>query len=89
MKLPTVLVAGAAMSAFFLAVALLSFIWTPYPVETLDISARLQPFGGEYLLGTDHFGRDVLSMLMAGARTSIGVAVLAVGIGMAIGTSDL
>lgn len=85
MKLPTVLVVGAAMSAFFLAVALLSFIWTPYPVETLDISARLQPVGGEYLLGTDHFGRDVLSMLMAGARTSIGVAVLAVGIGMAIG----
>lgn len=85
MKLPTVLVAGAAMSAFFLAAALLSFVWTPYPVETLNISARLRPVGGEYLLGTDHFGRDVLSMLMVGARTSIGVAVLAVGIGMAIG----
>ena len=85
MRLPTVLVAGAATSAFFLAAALLSFIWTPYPVETLDISVRLRPFGGEYLLGTDHFGRDVLSMLMVGARTSIGVAVLAVGIGMAVG----
>ena len=85
MRLPTVLVAGAAISAFFLAAALLSFIWTPYPVETLNISARLRPAGGEYLLGTDHFGRDVLSMLMVGARTSIGVAVLAVGIGMALG----
>lgn len=85
MKLPPVLVAGAAMSAFFLAAALLSFVWTPYSVETLNISARLRPVGGEYLLGTDHFGRDVLSMLMVGARTSIGVAVLAVGIGMAIG----
>ena len=85
MKLPPVLVAGAAMSAFFLAAALLSFVWTPYSVETLNISARLRPVGGEYLLGTDHFGRDVLSMLMVGARTSIGVAVLAVGIGMVIG----
>ena len=85
MRLPAVLVAGAAISAFFLAAALLSFIWTPYPVETLDISARLRSPGGGYLLGTDHFGRDVLSMLMVGARTSIGVAVLAVGIGMALG----
>ena len=85
MRLPTVLVAGAAISAVFLAAALLSFIWTPYPVEALNISARLRPAGGEYLLGTDHFGRDVLSMLMVGARTSIGVAVLAVGIGMALG----
>lgn len=85
MRLPTVLVAGAAISAFFLTAALLSFIWTPYPVEALNISARLRPSGGGYLLGTDHFGRDVLSMLMVGARTSIGVAVLAVGIGMALG----
>lgn len=85
MRLPTVLVAGAALSAFFLAAALLSFAWTPYSVEALNISARLRSPGGEYLLGTDHFGRDVLSMLMVGARTSIGVAVLAVGIGMALG----
>ena len=85
MRLPPILVAGTALSAFFLAAALLSFAWTPYPVEELNISARLRSPGGEYLLGTDHFGRDVLSMLMVGARTSIGVAVLAVGIGMALG----
>ena len=85
MRFPTVLVAGAALSAFFLAAALLSFAWTPFPVEVLNISARLRLPGGEHLLGTDHFGRDVLSMLMVGARTSIGVAVLAVGIGMALG----
>ena len=85
MRLPPVLVVGAALSAFFLAAALLSFAWTPYPVETLNIAAKLQEPGAEHLLGTDHFGRDVLSMLMVGARTSIGVAVLAVGIGMALG----
>jgi peptide/nickel transport system permease protein len=36
-------------------------------------------------LGTDHFGRDILSMLMVGARTSIAVAIVAVGIGLALG----
>ena len=51
----------------------------------LNIAARLQPPGGDHLLGTDHFGRDMLSMLMVGARTSIAVAIVAVGIGMALG----
>ena len=85
MKLPPLLIVGAAAAAFFLAAAGLSFIWTPYPVELLNIAGRLRPPDREHLLGTDHFGRDVLSMLMVGARTSIGVAVLAVGIGMALG----
>ena len=85
MRLPPVLVVGAALSAFFLAAALVSFAWTPYPVETLNIADKLREPGAEHWLGTDHFGRDVLSMLMVGARTSIGVAVLAVGIGMALG----
>lgn len=85
MRFPPVLVVGAALSAFFLAAALASFIWTPYPVETLNIADKLREPGAEHWLGTDHFGRDVLSMLMVGARTSIGVAVLAVGIGMALG----
>jgi peptide/nickel transport system permease protein len=37
------------------------------------------------LLGTDHFGRDILSLIMVGARTSIAVALVAVGIGMSLG----
>ncbi len=39
----------------------------------------------QYQLGTDHFGRDVLSMIMVGARTSIAVAIVAVGIGIVLG----
>lgn len=39
----------------------------------------------EYLFGTDHFGRDMYSMILVGARTSIAVAFIAVGIGMVIG----
>lgn len=65
--------------------ALTSFIWTPFDVTRLDIANKLKPPAAPWWLGTDHFGRDVLSMLMVGARTSIAVAVLAVGIGLLVG----
>jgi peptide/nickel transport system permease protein len=76
---------GLALSAVFVAAAALSFVWTPYAVDGMNIPARLQPPTWAHPLGTDHFGRDILSMIMVGARTSIAVALLAVGIGMALG----
>lgn len=51
----------------------------------LSIAARLQPPSADYWLGTDHFGRDILSMVMLGARVSLAVALVAVGIGMGLG----
>jgi peptide/nickel transport system permease protein len=57
----------------------------PHDVEALSIPDKLKPASATYLLGTDHFGRDILSMLMVGARTSIAVAVIAVGIGILAG----
>jgi peptide/nickel transport system permease protein len=79
------LIIGTALTVLFLILAAMSFVWTPYDIEALDIPNKLQFPGGGNLLGTDHFGRDILSMIMMGARTSIAVALLAVGIGMAIG----
>lgn len=79
------LIAGAALTLFFLCAALLSLVWTPYDVAALDVAAKLQPASTEHWLGTDHFGRDMLSMLMVGARSSIAVAVVAVGVGMGLG----
>ena len=84
-RFPLTLVAGLALTAVFVAAALLSLVWTPHAVESLNIAARLKPASADHLLGTDHFGRDMLSMLMVGARTSIAVAIVAVGIGMALG----
>jgi len=72
----TVIVTGAA---------LLSFLWVPHDIEALNIANKIKPPSGPHLLGTDHFGRDILSMLMVGARTSIAVAVVAVVIGMGLG----
>ena len=76
---------GLALSAVFVVAALVSLVWTPYSVEAMNIADRLKAPGNGYLLGTDHFGRDMLSMLMVGARTSIAVAIVAVGIGMVVG----
>jgi peptide/nickel transport system permease protein len=60
-------------------------VWTPYDIEIFDIPNKLKSPNLSNWLGTDQFGRDILSMIMMGARTSIAVALLAVGIGMAIG----
>jgi peptide/nickel transport system permease protein len=76
---------GVVLTVFFIVIALLSFIWTPYDIQSFDIPNKLKSPNGSNWLGTDQYGRDILSMVMMGARTSIAVALLAVGIGMAIG----
>ncbi|MFT4190064.1 MAG: ABC transporter permease [Comamonas sp.] len=76
---------GLALTALLLASAGLSWLWTPWPPGAIDIPARLQPPGGGHWLGTDNLGRDVLSQIMAGARNSILVGLIAVGIGVAGG----
>ncbi|WP_290689692.1 MULTISPECIES: ABC transporter permease [unclassified Haematobacter] len=86
MRLPVSLVVGGVLSLIVLLSALLSLFWTPHSVETLAVAAKLKPIGTPgYLLGTDQLGRDILSMLMVGARTSVSVALIAVGIGVVIG----
>jgi peptide/nickel transport system permease protein len=79
------LLLGGGIAAVFLLAALVSFVWTPYDVAALDIAAKLQPPSAAHWFGTDHFGRDVFSMIMVGARVSIAVALVAVGIGMGLG----
>ncbi len=76
---------GVVLSAMLIVLALLSLVWTPHPTDGVNIAARFGSPSLEHLLGTDFFGRDIFSMLMAGALTSLRVAVLAVGIGMVVG----
>ncbi len=84
-KTNTSLAVGAWITALFIVAALLSFVWTPYDVTALNVDARLFPPSLTHWFGTNHLGRDVLSMIMVGARTSIAVALMAVGIGILIG----
>ena len=78
-------VIGLLISLTVLAIALLSLIWTPYPFAAQDIANRFASPGPDHWLGTDQYGRDVASMMMAGAANSILVALVAVGIGAGIG----
>lgn len=76
---------GAGLTATLIGTALISFVWTPWPTDTLDIAQRLAPPGAAHWLGTDALGRDQFSLLMAGARASLAVALVAVGLGAAVG----
>ncbi len=78
---------GGALTALLLLAAALSYLWTPYSVYEVDMPARLLAPDARHWLGTDAFGRDVASLLLVGARASIQVGVIAVGIGLAVGTA--
>ena len=78
-------VAGGVLTALLAAMALLSLVWTPYPVAEIDIPSKLQPPSAAHWLGTDSLGRDIASQLLVGAQNSIVVGVIAVGIGLGFG----
>lgn len=81
---PSLLI-GGAITVVFVAIALLSLVWTPHPPTGLDMLNRLRPPSPPHPFGTDFLGRDVLSQVMAGAQVSIAVALVAVLVGAGLG----
>ena len=78
-------VLGALLTTLLIAAALLSFVWTPGSAYEMDMDAALQASSSRHWLGTDAFGRDLASQILVGARASIAVGLIAVGIGLALG----
>ena len=78
---------GAILVALLIFAAALSLVWTPYPPAALDIPNKLMTPSAAHWLGTDALGRDVASQLLAGARVSLLVGVIAVGIGLIFGVA--
>jgi peptide/nickel transport system permease protein len=76
---------GAVLLAAIAGLGLLSLVWTPWPPAAIDIAARLSPPSPAHWLGTDAYGRDLLSQLMAGARPALAVAVAACALGLGLG----
>jgi peptide/nickel transport system permease protein len=66
-------------------VAILAPFIAPYDPTMINVDAILQPPSASHLLGTDNLGRDVFSRLVYGARVSLWVGFVAVGISLAIG----
>ena len=81
------LLIGSLFTSSITFIAGLSFFWTPKTPHGIDISNRLKPPSWEFWLGTDHFGRDVASMIMVGAQNSLIVGFSAVSIGLFVGAT--
>jgi len=80
-------VLGGVLSLLLLIAAVLSLVWTPWSPYAMDMANKMRGPSATHWLGTDAFGRDVASLLLVGARASILVGVIAVGIGLVVGTA--
>jgi peptide/nickel transport system permease protein len=80
------LVVGLVIIGAIVLVAVISFLWTPYDPTNVVADDRLLDPTAAHPLGTDKFGRDILSQLMWGARTTLFVGVVAVGVAGVLGT---
>lgn len=79
---------GIVVVLVIVVTALISLFWTPFDPQASDIGDRWLPPSWPHLLGTDDTGRDILSLLMAGARTtvfvSVGAGIVATVVGIAL-----
>jgi peptide/nickel transport system permease protein len=80
-------VIGLVLALLVVLAAGLSFVWTPHNPYEIDLNLKLRAPDAQFWLGTDAFGRDVASLLLVGARASIVVGVIAVGLGLVVGTA--
>ena len=67
------------------AACLVGAVWTPFDPTAFAVRARLQPPGPLHPFGTDEFGRDVLSRVLAGGYLSLATGAGAMGISLALG----
>lgn len=80
------LIVGLGLTGFFLLMAILGQFWTPYsPTQMNSAAVNLAP-GLAHPMGTDNFGRDILSRVMSGSGMTFFVAVCTVLMGAVIGT---
>jgi peptide/nickel transport system permease protein len=83
--MPAALVTGACVLGLVILMAALAPWIAPYSATEHHMLERLQPPSGKYLLGTDQYGRDLLSRTLVGGRTALALGVGAVGLGLALG----
>jgi len=78
--------ASGIIILIWILIAIFADALTPYPPFEMNLADRLQGSSARHLLGTDHIGRDVLSRLILGARTSILIGLAATALSTVIGT---
>jgi len=78
---------GGIVVAVMLAAGLLAPAVAPYSYSTQSLLQRLKPPTAAHWLGTDGFGRDILTRVIWGARVSLEIGFLATGLAIAVGTA--
>lgn len=76
---------GFSIILLVIFIALLSFFYTPHNPQTMSIRDRIAPPSPTHPFGRDDYGRDILSRIMVGSTTAVGVGLVAVGIGLGAG----
>ena len=76
---------GLVVLCILVFVAVFAPFIAPYPYDKQNLLDRRATPGGKYLLGADHLGRDILSRLFYGARISLVVGFISVGVGLTLG----
>ncbi|MDR1070462.1 MAG: ABC transporter permease [Gracilibacteraceae bacterium] len=76
---------GLALCAFWVLIALLAPLISPYDPLGQDMSARFQKPSLAHICGTDSLGRDILSRVLAGSRISIGAGFLTILLSSVVG----
>ncbi|MDQ1113104.1 peptide/nickel transport system permease protein [Microbacterium testaceum] len=76
---------GILIVALVVVTAVVSLLWTPFDPASVDARARWSDPSWPHVLGTDNSGRDIASLLMAGARTTVIVAVGAGAVASVLG----
>jgi len=77
---------GAVVLLIIIVMAIFGPSIVPYDPNGMDFSVRFAPPSAAHLLGTDDFGRDIFSRIIIGARVSLLVGVIAVGLAATVGT---
>ena len=83
---PLALLLGGLLTTALVLAAGLSWLWTPHAFEAMNLAQRFAPPSAQHWLGTDAYGRDIASQLLVGARSTLAVGLVAVGLGLLLGT---
>lgn len=84
-RLPPAMIIGGALVVTIAVLAVISYVWTPHPpMRVLSVDAYQTP-NSEHWLGTDKLRRDVFTQILVGARTTLYVGFVAVGVAAVIG----
>jgi ABC-type dipeptide/oligopeptide/nickel transport system permease subunit len=87
-KLNSIALTGIVIIAIYLVGIVVSFFWLPFDPVSMDTEHLLEApsFATGHLMGTDEFGRDILSRIMKGTFVSLLISIAATGIGAVLGT---